>query len=327
MSALATIHILRDVDAGLDPNRVATQFFVPAEKAGISIQVDPDDFRAALERSGSRFASLVKRPADPHKALSRAVGNTKKGKRDDGVSTFWRHLPKDVVDGVASAALIRSRADGKKREWDGDHVATVSVRRTGGAPLVERHATLSADEEREIEKTLVRYAKERSMLTHGDVRAFLNLVLEKKLGGARVGGTECFILRPGDDEEALKLTDALALARVVTLPNEITPRSAARFAPAAHRDILDEVEKFKKECADKLRAVEDGEGADFATVRSRFETATALRQRAQMFAVMLGFSLDDVNEALAAAESVVRRTMVKIEPSCAAAFAAAGVKL
>jgi hypothetical protein len=303
----ASIQVLRDVVHGLDPSRVATQFLVAVDEAGVSIQVDPHAFRDALDASGSRFVGLVRNPSRPHPALTRAVGNARKGQRDDGTSLMWRRIGVDDA-GVLSYALIEQSTIAAWKSWKGTHTVTVSVAKDGVGGLVVT-GTPSTEEQQEVDALSIRYAKERAMLTHGDVRDFVNRVMLRELKGVRIGGTSCFLLSPGNDVEALKIADALKLARVEVTPNEVMERGAHRFANAAKRDILDEIESLRAECEAKLNEMKNGRKLRVDSVADRVVAVETMRAKAKLFRSMLGFAVDDVDAVLAAAESAARETL------------------
>lgn len=297
----------------LDASRIGTLVLVAADQKGVS--VDPASFKATLR--GTSFDDLVPDPVKPHRALTRAIGNTKKGIRDDGISSQWSRVG-ETSDGRLVFALSRKYPDAEQRDLATTVCLTVEVRRDGVGGLTFNHKlSLRPSEVEELNRIEARYQKERGFLTLLDIRGIVNTVGLSKLRGIRLGGTVAFLLPAIDceDEKFLKLAPGLRLAGIRMTPQEVFEGQRAGYQADVNVSLLDEVAALKESCEERLRAAKLTQDPQnparfvWGTIGKRREEALALRQKITFFETFVGIIGDDLKSAVTACDRILDDTM------------------
>lgn len=286
-------------------DRVGSIFTVYAEKG---VSVDPQAFNDALDASG--FGEFKKSICKPHTALSRAVGNGKKGNADDGVASQWSRIGEDI-DGILSFGLLRKKADKQGKDIDTEVVSVACVRKDGqgGMWFIDRKP-LTKEEQRTKKSVESRYQKERGFLTISDLRATLNEVCQKS--GIRLGSSSSFLALAGQDERILKLQNALDLGGMKMVVSEIFDTNSARFSEIAQESFIEQAEGILQQAESRLAFAKSAlAGERKATMKDlkvamRLQEETVeLLEKAKNFKAALGFALDDVDQAAQKAQATL----------------------
>lgn len=290
-------------------DRIGSIFTVYAEKG---VSVDPQAFNDALDSAG--FGEHKKNLCKPHTALSRAVGNGKKGNSDDGVASQWNRIGEDI-DGILSFGLLRKTADKQGKDIDTEVVSVACVRKDGqgGMWFIDRKP-LSKEEDRTKRAVESRYQKERGFLTISDLRSTLNEVCEKS--GIRLGSSSSFLALAGSDERILKLQDALALGGMKMVVSEIFDTNAPRFSVVAQESFIEQAEGILQQAESRLtfaKAALAGERKatmkDLKVAMRLQEESTDILEKARNFKAALGFALEDVEQAAQKAQATLAEAL------------------
>ncbi len=289
-----------------------------------AIVVNAVDLWSALRASDDdsaddapRFADLVKEPATPAMAITRAASRRQSVLKTDGLR--WHDLG-TADDGSTVVALGREDKDANAGEWSGHRVLTVSVSARG---VVSRPTNVSDEDDERIDAMLARYEVERGNLTASDLGPIMTAALMDRLGGVRVkaGGGVYFVPR-GKDESLGRLASALSLAGITLMSVPAGKEQSASLATFATVSLLDDVKRITAAAtAAEAKATEafvTGETRKVPTMGAqiaRLEEIRALRDRAETLRVLLG-SLDiDMATAIDAATKATRATL-ELLPMC-----------
>lgn len=286
---------LRARSAPLNERRVATHVVIGVPVRGAPVGVDPGAFMYATP---TEWRDLVPGVSTAHTALSRAIGNAKKGVKDDGgASWMWRKVGVDKA-GVLVYALIRQTTDVEAREWIGDARCTIEVAKDGAGGLRTSAASVPRAVAEELERVAKRYEKERSKLTQSDVREVINGVVLKRLRGVRIGGTSSFVVLRGPDERLEDLAEPLRLAGVDVISNEVYEDGGRRLGSAIKRGLLDECDDLGRKAQEILDDVRAGKKVRAETILDRMEDLKAILDKGAAFEGFLEMGLADIKATI-----------------------------
>jgi len=300
-------------------DRLGTRIVIAAKRTNGEVKVDPDALRAALRAGGvpADIVDLVRDPDAPHVRLRRAVGNAKKGMKEieDGRSMRfdWSHIGKK--DGVSSYALVVIETTMATAHWQGQQVATVSVSKTGNFNVdLNGNGSTPQEFRDEADRITDRYKESGGKLNSVNVREFINEACLGARKGARTLGSVAYILPKGDDEDIMKMKDALdSVADYGMSPNSVMPHDAAGMRRDVEDGILQAIAALAGQVSHSVRQSKEGSSSMRpSTFDKRLAEAVMLRDKAQFYASLMGVGMERVQAAYAEAEKLIVQTQREV---------------